>query len=243
MAVTPHLSNKQINRAGRKLCRWLFEGLPLDEEEVDGAAMVVWQFRAMHGGALTKVAAGLRYYASKHSAAGAPLIVGQRLKRLPTIIDKLRRHPNMALTTMQDVGGCRAVLPTQTAADALATDLNRQRRWEIVRSYDYVRQPKESGYRALHLITRKDGRLIEIQLRTPSQHAWATLIDSADRSGEFSQYGHLKSSEAPADLLQYYRLGADLLEAHENGEDLDQELLAEFRRLNQVIEQYRTRRG
>lgn len=44
---------------------------------------------------------------------GLELDVSQRLKRLPTIEDKLRRLPRMDLSSMQDIGGCRAVLDTQ----------------------------------------------------------------------------------------------------------------------------------
>ena len=37
----------------------------------------------------------------------------------PTIIDKLVRHPNMQLTTMEDIGGVRAILKSQEQVDAI----------------------------------------------------------------------------------------------------------------------------
>jgi ppGpp synthetase/RelA/SpoT-type nucleotidyltranferase len=69
------------------------------------------------------VNANLRYYVSRVGAGEHS--VTQRLKRLPTIVDKLARHPNMQLTTMEDIGGVRAVLSSQEQADAILADLRR----------------------------------------------------------------------------------------------------------------------
>jgi len=44
-----------------------------------------------------------------------------------------------------------------------------------------VARPKPDGYRAKHLVVRKDGVLIEVQLRTATQHAWAELVEQLDR--------------------------------------------------------------
>ena len=38
-------------------------------------------------------------------------IVGQRLKRMPSIIGKITRFPDMAVSKMQDVGGIRIIVP------------------------------------------------------------------------------------------------------------------------------------
>ncbi len=77
-------------------------------------------------------------------------IVAQRLKRVPTIAGKLLREPGMKLSRMEDVGGVRAVLPSQEAAYRVARQLKHN--WTITRSRDYVAEPKLDGYRALHLI-------------------------------------------------------------------------------------------
>ncbi len=98
---------------------------------------------------------------------------GQRLKRTPTIIDKLRRRPTMKLSSMQDIGGCRAVFSKQSeVARVLArftyNSLKRNEIEDTVR--DYVTNPRSSGYRGVHVWTRYDGRRIEVQLRTEMQH-------------------------------------------------------------------------
>jgi putative GTP pyrophosphokinase len=52
-----------------------------------------------------------------------------------------------------------------------------RRVWHVVTDDDYIATPKEDGYMALHLVVRRDYRLIEIQLRTPGLHFWAELVD------------------------------------------------------------------
>lgn len=189
----------------------------------------------MQAHALQTVAAGLRYYVDKHSALD-PMRVGQRLKRLPTVIDKLRREPNMQLARMHDIAGCRAVVRDEVEVRAIAKHL--ERRWDVARTYDYMAKPKPvSGYRAFHLVVRKERRLVEVQLRTMTQHAWAELIESTDRRVPTID---LKSGRAPAELLEYYRLGAELLAHRERGEAQAPAALQRFRDLHEQVTAYIT---
>ncbi|MGH3026081.1 MAG: RelA/SpoT domain-containing protein, partial [Gaiellaceae bacterium] len=134
----------------------------------DAAEIVDW-WRREHAYPLSKVNAGLRHYLAPH---GRPE-VAQRLKKWTTILYKLHRHPTMRLSAMQDVGGVRAVLSDQARVDAVVDRLRRSWRTRLIAEYDYVREPKESGYRAIHLVVVQDERRIEIQLRTPWQDLWA----------------------------------------------------------------------
>ena len=43
---------------------------------------------------------------------------------------------------------------------------------------NYVDRPRESGYRAIHIVVVHNGRMIEIQLRTQRMHLWAELVES-----------------------------------------------------------------
>jgi putative GTP pyrophosphokinase len=86
----------------------------------------------------------------------------------------------MKLARMGDIGGVRAVVPDQSAAYHVVRRLRRN--WTITRYSDYVAEPKADGYRALHLINRHRGRLIEVQIRTPLQDEWANLIEVFSRS-------------------------------------------------------------
>lgn len=165
-------SKGDVNRAGRVIAK---NPLPASSEEVDrlrAAVEVVDWWRTEHARPLTRVAVSLRYYVAE---VGDP-VVAQRLKRLPTIADKLTRLPTMKLAAMGDIGGVRAVVPDQGAAYHVARRLRKN--WTITRFRDYVAEPKADGYRALHLINRHRGRLIEVQLRTRLQDSWANFVEA-----------------------------------------------------------------
>lgn len=127
----------------------------------------------------------LRHHA-KAAAYGSWFAIGQRLKQLSTITDKLGRIPGMNLARMQDIGGCRATFLDQSTVDtAIGSILNRAKRgtWEIVDIDDYVTERQRSdGYRAKHVIVRKHGLQIEMQLRTYVQHDWAELAENLDKA-------------------------------------------------------------
>ena len=109
-------SKGDVDRAGETARRLLSE--PLTSAAVDelaDAVKVIVHFRACHQQPLSTCTVGLRSSVSTELWAGAPLNVSQRLKRFPTIIDKLMREPSLKLARMQDIGGCRAVLPDTRA--------------------------------------------------------------------------------------------------------------------------------
>lgn len=47
--------------------------------------------------------------------------------------------------------------------------------FKVVEIRDYLKQPKPSGYRSLHVIIKVDGCLVEIQVRTIALDFWANL--------------------------------------------------------------------
>jgi ppGpp synthetase/RelA/SpoT-type nucleotidyltranferase len=181
---------------------------------------------------LTKVNAKLRHYLKPY---GTPEVT-QRLKKWPTIISKLRRHPTMRLCAMQDIGGLRAVLPNQGAVDDVAERLQKNWRNQRIVAYDYVRRPKESGYRAIHLVITEDGRRIEIQLRTPWQDMWAQSTEE-----DTARLGlGLKFGLGPDDLREYYQLMAEILAAREEGRLIDEGVLARLAKLHPEMRRYFT---
>nr|MBP6823711.1 RelA/SpoT domain-containing protein [Acidobacteriota bacterium] len=114
-------------------------------------------------------------------------IVAQRLKRAPSIILKLRRFDGMRLARMQDIGGLRAVVGSITKVRNLETAYrNAMFKHELTSSKNYIDEPKDDGYRSIHLIYRYvnenassyNGLSLELQLRTQLQHAWATAVET-----------------------------------------------------------------
>jgi ppGpp synthetase/RelA/SpoT-type nucleotidyltranferase len=222
------ISKSRVNKAGQYLREHAEGDLDLDAEGLAEQREIVREFRVAHGSPLAAVAMNLRYYVKQESKMR---IIGKRLKRVPTIIDKLVRHPDMALARMHDIGGCRAVLADEGEVRAVAARL--EQNWDLAHEpYDYITHPKEDGYRAIHLVIRRHGCRIEVQLRTVVQHGWAELIERLDR--EKPLLG-LKTGRANRLFREYYAMGAQLLADGEKGAVASQATLAEFRKLNRRI--------
>ena len=206
-------SKSQVDRAGRAFTDHVFavaageQQLEPEKAEIQEAIRVIEWWRGDHSKPLSRVAANLRHYAA---GQGKP-VVAQRLKRLPAVGDKLVREPRMKLSRMADIGGVRAVLPSQEAAYEVAHQLRRN--WTITKFRDYVAEPKEDGYRALHLVNRNHGRLIEIQLRTPRQDLWANFVESLSRTA----VPDLKFGAGPRWLREYLLVTAETMESADRG--------------------------
>jgi putative GTP pyrophosphokinase len=210
-------SRGQIDRAGESLRNyWSNDALPAEVIETDAdlraAALLVLEYRASFQDPLGRVRMGLQSFVATE---GAPVIVAQRLKRAPTIAGKLVRMPTTRLTQLQDIGGCRAILPTQ---DSVYQVLQRIRRNSDVRTVtDYVADPKETGYRAVHVIVTRRGRLIEIQLRTPPQQLWAAEVDRAAGLVGVA----LKDGQGPPEIAEpYLELAEEIAQAGDDAEAL-----------------------
>jgi len=178
--VVRKFSNTQINRAGTILAKPESFG----SRDQDWAASVLANWRACHGYPINTFQATLR---SKLKSEFDSSIVAQRLKRAPSIISKLQRFQGMQLARMQDIGGLRAVL----RAVAQVRHLEKSYRVSsfahtLTNSKNYIDEPKDDGYRGVHLIYRYksnaapayDGLSLELQLRTSRQHAWATAVET-----------------------------------------------------------------
>lgn len=107
-------------------------------------------------------------------------------KSTSSIVEKLRRE-SIRLTQIQDIAGCRII----------AANIARQE--QIVQSIralfaDAVivdrRQRPSHGYRAVHIIVKSAGKMVEIQLRTALQHLWAEVSEKFSDVVDFSiKYG------------------------------------------------------
>lgn len=170
-------SSKQVKKAGSKV-RKFYRGDPsVDLEGFDQALRIIEAHRARFSDPLTRVNNRLR---KRLASAGSNARVTQRLKKIPTILDKLRREPRLDLSRMRDIGGCRIVLDDLEELDRVHVAIVSNWRGGTEESADYVRSPRESGYRAVHCFVRDDStRLaIEVQLRTTLMHAWAEDIEN-----------------------------------------------------------------
>lgn len=203
-------SRRTIDKAGETLIRPVKDQ---DRSELDDAIAKLNNWRSFHGFPLNTLAVDLKQKANRIQSDAH---VVRRLKRSRSIVAKLSQK-TMRLTQMQDIGGCRAVLPDIDAVYALKELYIKGRsQHELISIDDYIRSPKPSGYRSLHLIYRFASKgypeynklLLEIQLRTATQHAWATAVETV---GAMSGQA-LKSSEGEADWLEFFQLASLALE-------------------------------
>jgi putative GTP pyrophosphokinase len=221
-------SKGQVNRAGRLLLGVAETASHVgadqaarehDAEEIILAVQAVKWWRTLHARPLSNVASNLRYHVEKEGGRiGGRTEVAQRLKRWTTIIDKLGREPKMQVTQMQDIGGVRALLPSLPHVYAVSRRLRKT--WTIIRVRDYIAEPKPSGYRALHLIVRRGGYPVEVQLRTVLQDAWANQVEEDGR-----QIGvGLKFGAGATDIHAYYLAVSDAFAFLDRGESLPRKL-------------------
>lgn len=199
----PEYSKTKIIKAGKVIRDSEDDTTP----EVQAAIRVVDNWRASHAFPLQVI-----YCHLKRSYDAPDYIVAQRLKRLDSIMKKLRREPTMSLWTMQDLGGCRVVVPTVEDVYRVAKTYKKSRVRHICKNeYDYLQEPKPSGYRSYHMVyqyqsdtkdTYNRNMLIEIQIRTHLQHLWATALETM---GLFTNQA-LKAGLGEEDVLRFFKL-------------------------------------
>jgi putative GTP pyrophosphokinase len=227
----PPYSKTQVNRAGRLRADFIRdyrkEGDDLlasgewDLRKVFEAAEIIAWWRSLHSSPLVNVNASLRHYVKTYG----PVNVTQRLKRRPTIVDKLTREPTMNLTQMGDIGGVRAVVPT--IEDIYTVSRRLRKNWDIERVRDYIKDPKPSGYRAMHLIVKRKGYRIEVQLRTPNQDEWANGVEEDSRRLRIG----LKSGFGPRAVHDFYVAFAEWLALEDRGQPVDDDLRESVQKL------------
>ena len=111
-----------------------------------------------------------------------------RLKDPASIIKKIRKLGKpLTLKSMEenlhDVAGIRVVCSFVADVYTLAEALLKQDDITLIQRKDYIANPKENGYRSLHLIVEvpifleREKRIMkaEVQLRTIAMDSWASL--------------------------------------------------------------------
>lgn len=209
------ITKSQVDKAGSRIRKFL-RGDEISNEQIEHAFHVMDGFRAAHQYPLTKANNGLR---SMIQTERGQIEVSQRMKRFMTIIDKLQREPTLALSRMQDIGGCRAILNDVDEIRRVEARLRRRR--PIAGYSDYIARPRESGYRGVHVVVEYDGRCIEIQLRTRLMHLWAITVER--QSALVGQ--NLKQDGSHA-VQKFMAAMSEAMAFDESGEKIPQDLLA-----------------
>ena len=111
-----------------------------------------------------------------------------RIKSLDSIVDKLKRRGyevtiDNIYAHIQHLAGIRVICNYMDDIYYLRSLLTRFESFKVIREVDYIKEPKPSGYRSLHLVVNvpiviSEGTMVlpvEIQLRTIAMDMWASL--------------------------------------------------------------------
>ena len=110
-----------------------------------------------------------------------------RLKSPRSLFEKLERKgleiEIASIYQITDMAGIRVICNYIDDVYAVASLLLKQDDIKLIRRRDYIKEPKESGYRSLHLVVEIPVFLsdktemvpVEIQLRTIAMDTWASL--------------------------------------------------------------------
>ena len=193
----PPLSKSRVRRAGKSIAGGSNE---------KNFIVLLDEWRAAHGYVINTFQAWLKGHIN---ASTLPIEFAQRLKRKKTVIDKLRRRDESGsplitdVVAMHDFAGCRMIFDTIEELETFRSTLHsnsvmrnvNHRLKHGVDKFNYIQNPKFSGYRGIHdvyqhfprghrraesILKPWDGLLVEVQYRTRAQHAWATAVEISD---------------------------------------------------------------
>jgi len=135
---------------------------------------------------------------------------GRVAKTTQSISAKLRRE-SLRLSQMQDIAGCRIIVPDIAAQNRLAAALKSN--FALHTLFDR-REKSSHGYRAVHLVVQVLGFPVEIQIRTALQQSWAELCEkAADLIDPEIKYGG-----GPADWIKILEVCSNEIFGHEKRE-------------------------
>ena len=203
--IEPKNSKEEVKKAGKHLLS-LVLSLDVESQEFKWAIPIFHNWRSAHAFPMQIMLDLLRKNAIKIDKKA---VVVQRLKRVRSIFLKLVREKNMSLSRMEDIAGCRAVVNSIDNVNHVYEALKKSRTRNILfRDRDYISNPKESGYRGVHLVFKYNGSkekyrgmAVELQIRSKIQHAWATTVEVV---GTFTKQA-LKASKGETIWLDFFK--------------------------------------
>jgi putative GTP pyrophosphokinase len=133
-----------------------------------------------------------------------------RLKQPDSIFEKLERNGiELSVANIEhhlnDIAGIRVICSFPDDIYMLAKCLTDQDDITLIERKDYIKNPKENGYRSLHLIIevpifltdRKKQMRVEVQMRTIAMDFWASL------EHKLKYKKHIKNADSISNELYY----------------------------------------
>lgn len=139
--------------------------------------------------------------------------IKSRIKTPQSIYEKIQRkgmemNMDTLLNDMHDIAGIRVVCSFIDDIYAIANMLTLQDDITLIKIKDYIKEPKDNGYRSLHLVVevpvflsdRKQMMKVEVQIRTIAMDFWASLEH---------QIHYKKTDSAPITIIEDLKKCAD----------------------------------
>ncbi|MBP1566675.1 MAG: GTP pyrophosphokinase family protein [Oscillospiraceae bacterium] len=158
--------------------------------------------------------------------------IQSRLKSPQSIAQKLAKKnipitAESILSNLHDMAGVRVICHYIDDIYAVANFLSLHDDIQLIKQKDYIKNPKPSGYRSLHLIvtvpvflsTGKKIVPVEIQIRTMAMDFWASLEH---------QLHYKQSSKVSDDIAQELRMCAETIN------DTDIKMQSLYERINKI---------
>jgi len=144
--------------------------------------------------------------------------IKSRIKTSESIVKKLKRHgyestiENM-VRYVNDIAGVRVICSFTSDIYRIADMISNQNDIQILSVKDYIKNPKESGYKSYHMLVsvpiylsdRKVDTKVEIQIRTVAMDFWASLEHKIRYKFEADAPQHIKD-----ELVECARMVSDL---------------------------------
>lgn len=111
------ISKKQLKKIGNRI---------RNNEATFEDYKIISELRSNYGPLTRVLRDSLKNFKQFKDLKGSDFIISRRIKRMPSIINKLRRFPSMQLDRIQDLGGVRVVLSTSKQVNTLAEHLKNQ---------------------------------------------------------------------------------------------------------------------
>lgn len=167
------------------------------------------------GGFIIKLESMRKEFILKNQSSPIEIVSG-RVKSVSSILEKAERLNidfNHIPEGIYDIAGIRVTCRYIEDVYKVAELLKSRKDIDIFLVKDYIKDPKPSGYRSLHLIARYnvetvDGRMpinMEFQIRTHAMHLWASI----EHTLKYKYYRQIPE-EIQARLVQASKIVAEL---------------------------------
>jgi ppGpp synthetase/RelA/SpoT-type nucleotidyltranferase len=236
-------SMKEVLRAGEALAGAVPWNNRTEAEAARHVFRIAHNWRDSHAYPMRKVRYELiaQLRRQKLGVAGA---TGARLKRMPSIRRKLANIPGN-LNQMNDLAGCRVILPGMEDVEAFLDGIRSGTANEVFREYPYIQAMKPDGYRSHHMVLKfrgagdeavYQGRRVEVQIRTQLQHSWATAVEAVG----LYRREDLKAGRGDTNWLRLFRLMSEEFAREEDCEAASAERTLEITELEKKLDAVET---